>query len=358
MQHNGSQAIREAEATAVEVRPRLQPLNIGDFLTLILPPRRDILKPWLPEKALAMIYSPRGVGKTHLALALGYAIASGGEFLGWKAPEPRRVLYMDGEMPAAVLQTRLAATVAGLANEPPTPDYFRLLSADLTEDGIPDLATKAGQQEIDAFIGSAEVLILDNISTLCRSGKENEAESWVIVQEWALAHRRQGRSVIFVHHAGKGGGQRGTSKREDVLDTVIALRRPSDYLPDQGARFEIYFEKARGFSGPDAEAFEANYEVRLNAALWTRRSIAEADVGRVARVLNEGMSIREAAEELGLHKGKVERLKAKAAAKGLLATTVDLSPVSRLSRYPAARQPGQFRNDKENEQDSDRDRKP
>ena len=41
------------------------------------------------------------------------------------------------------------------------------------------------------------------------------------------------------------GRQRGTSRREDALDTVIALRRPDDYSPEHGARFEVHFEKLR-----------------------------------------------------------------------------------------------------------------
>ena len=76
------------------------------------------------------------------------------------------------------------------------------------------------------------------------------------MQEWALEQRRAGRSVAFVHHAGKGGQQRGTSRREDVLDTVIALRKPADHKPDQGARFELHYEKSRGFYGNDAKPFE------------------------------------------------------------------------------------------------------
>jgi putative DNA primase/helicase len=74
-----------------------------------------MLTPWLREKGTAMIYSPRGVGKTLLNLSAGYAIASGGTFLDWSAPEPRRVLYVDGEMTAVEMQHRLAANVAGSA---------------------------------------------------------------------------------------------------------------------------------------------------------------------------------------------------------------------------------------------------
>lgn len=298
-------------------RPPLQPLDLGEFLKLQLPPRHLMLVPWLSEKGTAMIYSPRGVGKTLLGLSVGYAVSSGDNLLGWSVPEPRRVLYIDGEMTAAEMQHRLASIVAGFNSEA-APDNFRMLSADITEGGLPDLATPEGQRVFDDAIGDTELTILDNISTLCRSGKENEAEGWQAVQDWTLAHRRAGRSLVFVHHAGKGGNQRGTSKREDVLDSVIALRHPQDYHPDQGARFEVHFEKHRGFYGVDAEAFEARYEERDGAAIWTRATIADADLKRVADAIGEGMSIREAATELGMSRSKVERLKGKAKEQGLL----------------------------------------
>ena len=74
----------------------------------------------------------------------------------------------------------------------------------------------------------------------------------------------------------------------------------------------MQFEKHRGFYGADAEPFEARYEERDGAAIWTRTAIADADLKRVADALPEGMSIREAAEALEMNKSKVERLKAKA----------------------------------------------
>jgi putative DNA primase/helicase len=183
---------------------------------------------------------------------------------------------------------------------------------------LPDLATPEGQRAFDDAIGDAELTILDNISTLCRSGKENEAEGWQTVQDWTLAHRRAGRSLVFAHHAGKGGNQRGTSKREDVLDTVLALRHPKDYHNDQGARFEVHFEKHRGFHGLAAEPFEARYEERDGAAIWTRTEIADVEVKRVVEAMRDGMSLRDAATELGMTKSRVERLKAKAKEQGLL----------------------------------------
>ena len=52
-----------------------------------------------------------------------------------------------------------------------------------------------------------EFLILDNLSTLCGSLKENEGDSWTPVQTWLLSLRKRGVSVLLIHHAGKGGNQ-------------------------------------------------------------------------------------------------------------------------------------------------------
>jgi putative DNA primase/helicase len=103
-----------------------------------------------------------------------------------------------------------------------------------------------------------------------------------------------------------------------VLDTVLGLRRPSDYTPDQGARFEVAFEKARGLYGDDAQAFEARYEQRTDAAVWTRTEIADAELLSVVEALHDGLSIRQTAQELGISRSKVERLKKRAVEKGML----------------------------------------
>lgn len=300
------------EEAIPSVLPRLKTLTAVEFLSLDIPPRELILDPWLPEKGLVMLVAPRGVGKTLFSLSTAYAIAVGDTFLGFKAPTPRRTLYIDGEMPARTMQERISSVVNAFENEPPAPDYFRILAADLVENGLPDLSTKEGQEEIDAQVGNAELIVLDNLSTLVRGGKENDAESWAPMQDWVLRHRRAGRSVLLVHHSGKNGTPRGTSKREDVLDTIIALRRPQDYSSDQGARFEVHFEKARGFFGDGAQAFEASYETIGNKAVWTRKDIDCAAMSLVIEACNKGMSLRKIEEVYDIPKSTAARLKAKA----------------------------------------------
>ena len=219
-------------AANVEEFPRpIRAVNLDDFLQLILPPKEQILAPWLPTKGLCMVFAPRGVGKTHFGLGVAYAVASGGPYLCWQAKKPRKVLLLDGEMPAVNLQERLASIVQNAPMSPPDSDYIRLLASDLCEFGLPDLATEEGQREIEPHLGDADLIVVDNLSTLARSGKENEADSWGLMQSWALRLRRDGRSVLFVHHAGKGGEQRGTSKREDVMDTIdYSIRLDPDFV--------------------------------------------------------------------------------------------------------------------------------
>jgi hypothetical protein len=185
--HNGAAAEQQAPA------PDIRPLTAAEFLQRKLVPRERIIAPWLPEKGLVMVYSPRGVGKTLFGMTSAYAIAAGADFLKFSTAEKaRKILYIDGEMPAETMQERLAAIVGGFAQQPPADDYFRILISDLSEVGLPDLATVAGQTWIDAQVGDAKVIFVDNLSTLVRSGKENEAEAWLPLQNWALRHRRAG----------------------------------------------------------------------------------------------------------------------------------------------------------------------
>lgn len=163
------------------------------------------------------------------------------------------------------------------------------------------------------------MLFLDNLSSLVRSGKENETESWHPFQDWLLQLRRQGLAVAFVHHSGKNGLQRGTSGREDILDTVIHLRSPKDYDPKQGCRFECHYEKARSFYGEDAMPFEAQLIMGVDLSVtWRVRGVEVAEIERVAVLLNEGCNQRTVAQMLGLSVGKINRLSREAGRQGLL----------------------------------------
>src|SRR6478672_7663390 len=139
----------------------------------------------------------------------------------------------------------------------------------------------------------------DNLSTLCTNGSESASDAWVPMQNWLLKLRRRGIAVLLVHHAGTNGRQRGTSRREDALDTVIALRRPEDYSPEQGARFEIHFEKLRNrVEGDGAVPFEARIENIGKGIGWSSQDLKPPLVMQAAELFGDGMTVREVATTL------------------------------------------------------------
>ncbi len=292
-----------------QTRPPLRSLNVRELLELEIPPREMILNPILPAQGLVMLYAPRGIGKTHVALWMAYTIACGGEMFGnkWQCEKPYKVLFVDGEMPASTLQMRLSSIVASSERELEDVDNLKIITPDYQEKGIPDLSILSGQEWLEPHLEGINLLILDNLSALCRSGRENESESWNPLQGWLLKLRRKGISVLFVHHAGKGGDQRGTSKKEDILDTVIVLRKPNDYDPKEGARFVVYYEKARGFYGDEAKSFEAWLKGENGKMTWQVQEMEDLQLNSLIELYKDGLKQREIAQELGLGLGTVNR---------------------------------------------------
>ena len=205
------------------------------------------------------------------------------------------------------MQERLATIISGMDVEDFEHDNLKFLSSDWHEFGLPDLVGLEGQAEYEPFTKDTDLIIVDNISTLFKSGAENRADDWQPAQDWLLRMRGQGRSVLLVHHAGKGGAQRGTSKREDILDTVIALRHSVEYSPERGAEFEIHFEKSRGITGDDVSPIAASMSIGGGVQGWSFEPLELSNRERVCALSAEGLNNAEIAEELGIHKSTVGR---------------------------------------------------
>ena len=299
--------------SATPARAGHKPVDLPELITMNLPPRTFVLDPILPTKGIAMLYSWRGAGKTYFLLELTYMIAIGaGNCFGWGIPERRPVLYVDGEMDSVELQDRARKIVIGHESKVTDPGMFRFITPDL-EERPTVIITPDGRRRIEDHLKGGELIIFDNLSTLVGAGEERETEDWAIVQEWFLKLRRCGYTTLFAHHAGKGGGQRGTSNREDVLNLVISLKKPQDYSQSDGLRAELQFEKVRGRANGEAvEPFELRLETdERGGAFWTRKPLAKLIEQQAYRMLAEGMTVREIAEDLKLTRFQVYRLRKK-----------------------------------------------
>lgn len=313
-------ALDQAVVSAQTANPHtaLRALDLHDFARMKFKPRAEMLSPWLHSQDLCMVYAARGIGKTHFALSVAYSVATGGSFGPWTANKPRKVLYLDGELPGAVMQQRCLMHCPDVE---PLPGFLRVLTPDIVpeDDTLPDISTPEGQARIEQSIeADTELIVIDNLSAWARTGRENDAESWHPIATWLLCLRRRGIAVLLVHHGGKNGQQRGTSKKEDLLDVVISLSRPKDYDPQQGAVFVLEFTKARNLTGTEAESLEFTLGGDENRALWTYSSAEASTMDRVAARNKDGLSPGEIAEELSIHKSSVSRHLKKARELGLL----------------------------------------
>jgi hypothetical protein len=298
-------SVARYEPAEQEEAPEIVFDDFEDFLALKIPPRKSILDPWLQEQSLVMIHGWRGHGKTNFALSAAIAIATGVPFGLWKVPEAQPVVYIDLEMDSPTMQKRMRAIVASNGRKPAS-GYFRFYTPDRQPGRILNLASADDQEALGPFLEGAAVVFVDNLSAGFRGLVENDAESAEPMMEFGLAQRRAGRAVVFLHHSNKDGKQRGTSKREDVLDSVLHIEQPNEFKTEK-TELLVTFEKARNFWGDESRPVEMSLTPDGSKMVWTA-SKAHPDIAAVAVKLSKaGKSQTEIAEELGVNQSTIHR---------------------------------------------------
>lgn len=265
-------------------------VSASDFVDLPIKPIEFLVGSWLTVASLLMIFAYRGVGKSWFAYWLAICLTRGEKFFAWAVTRKCRVLLVDGEMTNADIQKRLRL-LAGKQ----IPAGLDILSSEaLWLEGKPlNFNDTASQQQfqgmLDALVAAGrrpEVIILDNLSSLTSGTDENDNGAQDGLLHWLMGLRHQGFTVPFVHHAGKNGEQRGASRREDLLNTVIKLEAPKGVSePAHGACFEITFTKTRG-ERPDPHTLLVEMSTSRGIAEWKVVQAVSQDV-RILQMIHD-----------------------------------------------------------------------
>ncbi|MBK6598544.1 MAG: AAA family ATPase [Proteobacteria bacterium] len=194
----------------------------------------------LPQRGVALVYGESGIGKSHLALSLGVAMARGEDWAGLII-DAAPVLYVPTE---GEVRDRLRATEAHIGLTAPYPPFVRLTSAPALDDvaKCDALAQFAREQ-------GYRVVIVDVLADSLGAAEENSASDMrtVLSNVKRLAKTIDG-LVILVHHSGKSGtSERGSSALRGAATTVLRLERA-------GTRLKLIVEKMR-----DASPLEPMY---------------------------------------------------------------------------------------------------
>jgi AAA domain len=290
-----SDALKESVVTASE----LQGLKLN--------PRKKLLGDWFAESDCGFVFAPRGVGKTFFGIAIASGLSNGCTLGEWNAPDAVKVLYIDGEMPADLMRQRIQGLNANTEN-------FLFLSHEVLFDRsgkVLNIANREVQQAITQWCieSAAKVLFLDNLSTLATGMKENEADSWELVNPWLLDLRRRKIAVVIIHHAGRSGEMRGTSKREDNVFWIIALDDAKGNAEDKrGARFVSRFTKPSRNTQEAVAAYEWHFITEPNGGISISHKPAQTmDVflGLIGDGINDCGAI---AQEMKISKASVSRM--------------------------------------------------
>jgi archaellum biogenesis ATPase FlaH len=316
---------------------KLRAPSLDTLLKTEFPPREHLLKPWLRDGESAMIYAPPGVGKSMLTLTLALVIAGGGEFMGWKAIKPRRVLFVDGEMHIQDIIERAKILLPGLnLDEELTGQNITVLARQYQrpDADFPDLALEEGRELMldlatmdektnPYHIGNYDLVILDNLSTLASIKDENDAGDFNEVLQFLMKLKQAKVACILVHHSNKNANNyRGSSKLATTFEVILGLKAVES-IQSNGTSFRLCWDK---FRCPRDETIQER-EVWLEpnedlGALWNSRQSKDDQIQTIINMLKtlEYPTQDALCEALPFEcsKSKMSKLKSQAIANGFI----------------------------------------
>jgi len=133
---------------------------------------------------------------------------------------------------------------------------------------------------------------------------------WAPVNSWLLELRFAGVTTILLHHTNKDGGQRGTSAREDNIDTSILLKRAPGYAAEDGAAFIVNFTKSRVATRDLPKISDINMKLsedRDGGLTWAFNNTKRQSRSQILKMADSDMENKEISAELGCTRQNVNQ---------------------------------------------------
>jgi hypothetical protein len=171
-----------------------------------------IVERLLVAGSLTLLASPRGLGKTHIAVSIAVALATGGMFLGQNL-RPLRVLYIDRDNPPRELRRRMRAWHAE-----PAGANLRIL----TRLNAPPLTDRVW---LTFPFADYDVVIIDSVSSSTEGVDESSGGDSGAALAPLLDVARKGPAVLALANTDKQGLKiRGSGVLSDRADIVLECR--------------------------------------------------------------------------------------------------------------------------------------
>jgi predicted XRE-type DNA-binding protein len=243
--------------------------------------------------------------------ALIKILIKGGDFLRFASTGGNRVLLVDGELPAQLLQARLQKLV-GVTK----PGQLLLRAvAKLEGHQMPLLRDEQAQEDFIKFCKKHDrtVIIFDTRGACFGYDPATEMDAIQSVNRFLIRLRAEGYTVITTHHAGKNDTQRGRTDNDDHLDLIMKLERSDK--DDPLLSFNLTWEKVR--YGDPLKPFSARFDDPDGWELIgdAAKQLQEEAIRRLVLEMTEKeMSQEEIGKTLRIRKQRVGEIQRKAKA--------------------------------------------
>jgi putative DNA primase/helicase len=228
-----------------------------------------LMKPWLREGETNFIYADVGVGKSLLALLIGYLVGIADpddpdcDIGEWQVKNQTGALYLDGELGKVEMLDRIKSfSWLGKQQEDLQMRIFSIPEYQIKSGKDFNLAKREKQQMIVSLLKDNpkfKLVIIDSVSTVFGLENENDNSEWNNkVNPFLKDLRALGVAHIIQHHAGKDGNLRGASAMKAMAHNIIRLKdHPYKELGE--AWFTIDNRDKQRSSGQSFKPFAINF---------------------------------------------------------------------------------------------------
>ncbi len=333
--HQRGDTVIRVDFKGVREPPR-DNLTLRSWLNRKIPPRDYLLGNVLSTTSRWLIIGDTGIGKTLLALAIAAVSAAGGGMLGWPSiGKPRRVMYLDGEMPSETAKERLQIIADQFGPDLGLWFYNRDVMPDTS--GWPPLNTEEGEEWLFSEIEAVrpDFIVFDSVMSLLL-GEMGDEKAWAPVNLMMRKISQLRLGQLWLHHTGHDKSRGfGTKTREWQMDTVAILTAPDD--AEDADAIQLTFTKARlrtphireqfntkliKFGGGGWEVIDGDVQVQRGGRPRSGESvITGAAIIKAYRYLADGVGPTKEADGSLIHKVSIEDLRNELKNTGYLETT-------------------------------------
>lgn len=199
-------------------------------------PIRWLVKGWIPQKSVGMIYGPPGGGKTNFIMDIACTLTTASmdkenptTWADDRRCKRSKVIYLCGEGIDG-LRGRLNAWM--VAHDTVNIGYFGIVEkpVDLDIAGGPEMAIAAIREQIHD--DEIDMLIIDTVNRYM-SGDENSAQdARAFLNQTEKFREAFGCTIVYIHHSGKNDADienpRGSSAFPGAMDFIIAVYKDKE----------------------------------------------------------------------------------------------------------------------------------